>query len=59
MAGSSIHPFENKLQRGVSFSVAELRGVICPRLPRNPPQLDHKKTTFCTPLFPKHPSKSP
>jgi hypothetical protein len=33
--------------------------INAPRFTSNPPQLHHKKTTFCTPLFPKTPAKTP
>jgi hypothetical protein len=40
------------------FFVRGKRGVKAPRLPRNSPQLHHKKTTVCTPLFAKTPAKT-
>jgi hypothetical protein len=30
-----------------------------PRFTTNPPQLNHKKTTFCTRFSPKPPAKTP
>src|ERR1700722_10639999 len=51
--------FKNKLENGVSFFSGARTLVYCPRLPRISPRFHHKRTTFCIPLFPKHPSKSP
>jgi hypothetical protein len=33
--------------------------VSLPAFTSNPPQIHHRKTTFCTPLLPKPPAKTP
>src|ERR1700722_4989761 len=50
---------ENKSRRGVLFFGSQNSVILCPRLPRNPPQFHHTLTTFCRRTFAQPPSKTP
>jgi hypothetical protein len=50
---------ENKVEIHGMFFSTQKHAATAPRLPRIPPQLHHKNTTPKTPIFPKHPSKTP
>jgi hypothetical protein len=50
---------KNKVEIRGMFFTAQKQAVTAPRLPRIPPQLHHENTTPKTPIFTKHPSKTP
>jgi hypothetical protein len=55
----SSEPDENKVEKVGVFFDAQKMPVNSPQLPRNSPQTDHQKTTFCSCFLRKPPAKTP
>jgi len=55
----SVEKTEKIVKESGMFFVSKKRPSTHHVLPRVSPRFHHKKTMFCTPLFPKHPLKTP
>jgi hypothetical protein len=53
-----VEKTENKVEKTGKFSAVKKRHSIHHVSPHISPRTHHKNTTFCTPLFPKHPLKA-